>query len=134
MNIIEQDNPISDIENIQKIVRKEIRDRIFGIVRNARWKLKLNINSCAETCFLHLVKNGDQITICDLNDKLIELSHERHDKTLGEDLVDDLLTLSVKDLVRQEVVRIWGEIGPRPGERNGYGQRSSRKNTASWIG
>jgi len=134
MNIIEQDNPISDIENIQKIVRKEIRDRIFGIVRNARWKLELDINSCTETCFLHLVKNGDQITICDLNDKLIELSHERHDETLGEDLVDDLLTLSVKDLVRQEVVRIWGEIGPRPGERNGYGQRSSRKNTASWTG
>lgn len=133
MNIIEQDNPISDIENIQKTIRKEIRDRIFGIVRNTRWKLKLDINSCTETCFLHLVKNGDQITICDLNDKLIELSHERHDETLGEDLVDDLLTLSVKDLVRQEVVRIWGEIGPRPGERNGNGQRSSRKNTASWA-
>lgn len=114
---IKHDDPINGIEDIQKIIRKEIRDRIFGTVRKARWKLKLDIDGCVTACLLHLIQNGDLVKIYDLNDRLIELSHEYYDKILGENLVDDLLILSVKDITRQEVVRIWGEIGPKPGER-----------------
>jgi hypothetical protein len=114
---IKHDDPINGLEDIQKIVRRRIRDKIFGTVRKVRWKLKLDIDACITTCLLHLVQNGDLVKIYDLNDRLVELSHEYYDKTLGENLVDDLLILSVKDMVRQEAVKIWGEIGPKPGER-----------------
>jgi len=111
------DAPIKEIEDMQKTVRKEIRNKIFGTVRKVRWKSNSSCDVCIVACIRHIIQNNDLTNLCDMNNQLIELSHEYYDRFFGENLVDDLLTLSVKDIIKQEAMKVWSEIGPKLGER-----------------
>ena len=111
-DFISHEDPINGIDDVQKILHKEIRGIIFGTVRVSRWHRQRNLDQCIEASLSYIFRNGHLKSLCDLNDILMKQTHDHFDETLGEELVDTLLSFSIKAAVRQVVTQIWSEVGP----------------------